>query len=68
MKYFFTGTIIAAMLTSAILMTFSLTETAFAREGSGGGCGKGGCGGDQSGFPGSGFTGGYGGGWNFSYR
>jgi hypothetical protein len=60
MRYFFTGTIIAAILTTAILMTFSLTETAFAKEGSGGGCGVGGCGG--VGGSGSHFTGGFGGG------
>jgi hypothetical protein len=59
MRYFFTGTIIAAILTTAILMTFSFTETAFAAQGTGSACGKGGCtpntGGSESG---SGFNGG----------
>jgi len=53
MRYFFTGTIIAAILTTAILMTFSFTETAFAAQGTGSACGKGGCtpntGGSESG-------------------
>jgi hypothetical protein len=64
MRYFFTGTIIAAILTTATLMILSSTETAFAREGTGGGCGKGGCGGPAIGGSQdeSGFNGGFGGG------
>ena len=48
---------------SGLLTALSISGTAFAAQGSGGGCGKGGCGGNLAGvLPNSGFTGGLGGG------
>lgn len=46
--------------TTGLVTALSMSEIAFAAQGTGGGCGKGGCGGDFASQAGSGRTGGFG--------